>query len=221
MERLLLEYLPIVLFIGIAGAIAVAFTVIPLLIAPTKPDAEKVSAYECGFDAFSDSRMKFDVRFYLVSLLFLIFDLEVAFLFPWAITLSHLSAPVAIFSFWSMMAFLAVLTVGYSDGFGLDVAPRPAGWTDLLKVLAKTAGAFFGLARGSNRVTFDTRTAPVLGRIGMELTCVDVGKLPEVRPGARVRLPGRRTAIKSSVSRVYISQVAGARSQDKEPLADS
>jgi alanine racemase len=116
---------------------------------------------------------------------------------------------------------LAVLTVGYSDGFGLDVAPRPAGWTDLLKVLAKTAGAFFGLARGSNRVTFDTRTAPVLGRIGMELTCVDVGKLPEVRPGARVRLPGRRTAIKSSVSRVYISQVAGARSQDKEPLADS
>jgi NADH-quinone oxidoreductase subunit A len=113
MENLLLEYLPIVIFIVIAGAIAVVFTVVPFVIAPTKPDPEKLSAYECGFDAFSDSRMKFDVRFYLVSLLFLIFDLEVAFLFPWAISLIHLSAPVATFAFWSMMVFLAVLTVGF------------------------------------------------------------------------------------------------------------
>jgi NADH-quinone oxidoreductase subunit A len=113
MERLLLEYLPIVIFIVIAGAITIVFTVIPFLIAPTRPDPEKLSAYECGFDAFSDSRMKFDVRFYLVSLLFLIFDLEVAFLFPWAITLIHVSAPVATFAFWSMMVFLAVLTVGF------------------------------------------------------------------------------------------------------------
>lgn len=113
MESLLLEYLPILLFIGIAGVIALLFTVVPFIIAPTKPDPEKLSAYECGFDAFGDSRMKFDVRFYLVSLLFLIFDLEVAFLFPWAITLLHVAHPVAIFAFWSMMAFLGVLTVGF------------------------------------------------------------------------------------------------------------
>src|SRR5262244_2880934 len=87
MDRLLLEYLPILIFIGIAGGISVLLLAIPLLLAPSKPDPEKLSAYECGFNAFGDARMKFDVRFYLVSILFIIFDLEVAFLFPWAITL--------------------------------------------------------------------------------------------------------------------------------------
>ena len=109
MERLLLEYLPILIFIGIAGIIAIALVVIPFLIAPSKPDPEKLSAYECGFNAFDDARMKFDVRFYLVAILFIIFDLEVAFLFPWAITLGSLG----VFGFWSMVVFLAVLTVGF------------------------------------------------------------------------------------------------------------
>jgi NADH-quinone oxidoreductase subunit A len=109
MERLLLEYLPIVLFIVIGGALGTALVLVPLIVAPSKPDPEKLSAYECGFNAFSDSRMKFDVRFYLVSILFIIFDLEVAFLFPWAITLKATGA----FAFWSMMAFLGVLTIGF------------------------------------------------------------------------------------------------------------
>jgi alanine racemase len=101
---------------------------------------------------------------------------------------------------------LAVLPVGYSDGFGLDVAPRPSDWLDLLKVLAKTAGSYFGLPLGLQHVTVDSRTAPVLGRIGMELTCVDVGKLPAIGVGTPVRLPGRRTAIKASIPRVYVNQ---------------
>ena len=109
MNGFLLEYLPILLFIGIAAALGTALTVLPLIVAPSKPDAEKLSAYECGFPAFDDARMKFDVRFYLVSILFIIFDLEVAFLFPWAISLKAIGA----FGFWSMMAFLAVLTVGF------------------------------------------------------------------------------------------------------------
>jgi NADH-quinone oxidoreductase subunit A len=109
MQGLLLEYLPILLFIAIAGAIGVALVALPFLIAPSEPDSEKLSAYECGFNAFGDARMKFDVRFYLVSILFIIFDLEVAFLFPWAITLRANGA----FAFWSMMVFLGVLTVGF------------------------------------------------------------------------------------------------------------
>ena len=109
MERLLLEYLPILIFIGIAGVIALALAVAPMVIAPSKPDAEKLSAYECGFNAFGDARMKFDERFYLVSILFIIFDLEVAFLFPWAITLGD----TGVFAFWSMVVFLVVLTVGF------------------------------------------------------------------------------------------------------------
>jgi len=109
MDKQLLEYLPILLFIGIAGVIATALVLVPALIAPSKPDPEKLSAYECGFNAFGDARMKFDVRFYLVSILFIIFDLEVAFLFPWAITLGTTGA----FAFWSMMVFLGVLTVGF------------------------------------------------------------------------------------------------------------
>jgi NADH-quinone oxidoreductase subunit A len=109
MSGLLIEYLPILLFIGIAGVIGIALMAIPFLVAPQAPDPEKLSAYECGFNAFGDSRMKFDVRFYLVSLLFIIFDLEVAFLFPWAITLRATGA----FAYWSMMVFLGVLTVGF------------------------------------------------------------------------------------------------------------
>jgi len=110
MEGLLIEYLPILLFIGIAGGLSLVLMLVPFVIAPSKPDPEKLSAYECGFPAFGDARMKFDVRFYLVSLLFIIFDLEVAFLFPWAITLKATGA----FAFWSMMVFLGVLTVGFA-----------------------------------------------------------------------------------------------------------
>jgi NADH-quinone oxidoreductase subunit A len=110
MESLLFEYLPILIFLGIAGAIAGALVVVPLLVAPSEPDPEKLSAYECGFNAFDDARLKFDVRYYLVAILFIIFDLEVAFLFPWAITLPHTGD---VFAFWSMMVFLGVLTVGF------------------------------------------------------------------------------------------------------------
>ncbi len=109
MDSLLLEYLPILIFIGIAGGISMLLIAVPLLLAPNHPDPEKLSAYECGFNAFDDARMKFDVRFYLVSILFIIFDLEVAFLFPWAITLGT----TGVFAFWSMVVFLGVLTVGF------------------------------------------------------------------------------------------------------------
>ncbi|HEX4077613.1 MAG TPA: NADH-quinone oxidoreductase subunit A [Rhizomicrobium sp.] len=109
MPGLLLEYVPILLFIAIAGVIGIALIAVPFLLAPTAPDPEKLSAYECGFNAFGDARMKFDVRFYLVSILFIIFDLEVAFLFPWAITLRA----TGLFAFWAMMVFLGVLTIGF------------------------------------------------------------------------------------------------------------
>ena len=109
MAKLLLEYLPILIFIGVGGAIGALLVLVPFVFAPSKPDPEKLSAYECGFNAFSDARMKFDVRFYLVSILFIIFDLEVAFLFPWAITLTA----TGVFAFWSMIVFLGVLTVGF------------------------------------------------------------------------------------------------------------
>ena len=109
MEKLLLEYLPILIFIGIAGVMGSALIVVPMVIAPSKPDPEKLSAYECGFPAFGDARMKFDVRFYLVAILFIIFDLEVAFLFPWAVSLGK----IGMLGFWSMLGFLAVLTVGF------------------------------------------------------------------------------------------------------------
>ena len=109
MDKQLLEYLPILLFIGIAGVIATALILVPAIIAPSKPDPEKLSAYECGFNAFGDARMKFDVRFYLVSILFIIFDLEVAFLFPWAVAFGKLG----LFGYCSMMLFLAVLTIGF------------------------------------------------------------------------------------------------------------
>jgi NADH-quinone oxidoreductase subunit A len=109
MGQLLQTYLPLVIFIGIAFVISAGILLAPFVIAVRKPDPEKVSAYECGFDAFGDARMKFDVRFYLVSLLFIIFDLEVAFLFPWAVAFDGIGA----FGFWAMMIFLAVLTIGF------------------------------------------------------------------------------------------------------------
>ena len=109
MNALLQEYLPLVIFIGISAVIGLALLVAPFIVAYRQPDPEKLSAYECGFNAFDDARMKFDVRFYLVAILFIIFDLEVAFLFPWAIAFGQLGA----FGFWSMMLFLAILTVGF------------------------------------------------------------------------------------------------------------
>jgi NADH-quinone oxidoreductase subunit A len=109
MSQLLMDYLPIVIFMAVAGGITLALMVAPFLIAYQKPDAEKLSAYECGFNAFDDARMKFDVRFYLVSILFIIFDLEVAFLFPWAVSLGK----IGVFGFWSMMVFLGLLTIGF------------------------------------------------------------------------------------------------------------
>ena len=109
MSELLQDYLPLVVFIAVAIGIGLALLVAPFLLAYQNPDPEKLSAYECGFNAFDDARMKFDVRFYLVSILFIIFDLEVAFLFPWAITLGATGA----FAFWSMVVFLGVLTVGF------------------------------------------------------------------------------------------------------------
>lgn len=108
-HEFLINYLPILIFIGIAAVVAAAAVFLSLVVAKQKPDSEKLSAYECGFDAFDDARHKFDVRFYLVAILFIIFDLEVAFLFPWAVTLGE----IGLLGFWSMMAFLAILTVGF------------------------------------------------------------------------------------------------------------
>ena len=103
------DYLPIILFLVIAFGLSCAFIVINFILSPKNPDPEKLSAYECGFEPFQDSRMEFDVRFYLVAILFIIFDLEIAFLFPWAISLGGLGA----LGFWSMMVFLGVLTIGF------------------------------------------------------------------------------------------------------------
>ncbi len=109
----LVDYLPIIIFFAIAIVLGAGFLIAAWVVAPKFPDKEKVSAYECGFNAFDDARMKFDVRFYLVSILFIIFDLEVAFLFPWAITLGDMPPAMAQFAFFSMITFLAVLTVGF------------------------------------------------------------------------------------------------------------
>jgi NADH-quinone oxidoreductase subunit A len=106
---LVVDYLPILLFLGIAGFVAMAAVALSFIIAKQKPDVEKNSAYECGFPAFDDARAKFDVRFYLVAILFIIFDLEIAFLFPWAVALGD----IGMYGFWSMMLFLGVLTVGF------------------------------------------------------------------------------------------------------------
>jgi NADH-quinone oxidoreductase subunit A len=109
MSELLLDYLPLVVFIAVALGISLALLVVPFVVAYKQPDPEKLSAYECGFKAFDDARMKFDVRFYLVAILFIIFDLEVSFLFPWAIAFGDLG----LYGYWSMMVFLGVLTVGF------------------------------------------------------------------------------------------------------------
>jgi len=103
------DYLSIFIFIFIAFGLSVVFIALNFLFAPRNPDSEKLSAYECGFEAFSDSRMEFDVRFYLVAILFIIFDLEIAFLFPWAISLGSLGS----LGFWSMIIFLSILTIGF------------------------------------------------------------------------------------------------------------
>ncbi len=109
MNELLLDYLPVIVFIALSAIIGLALLVAPFIIAVKNPDPEKVSAYECGFEPFDDARMKFDARFYLVAILFIIFDLEVAFLFPWAVAFGD----VGWFGFWSMMIFLLVLTIGF------------------------------------------------------------------------------------------------------------
>lgn len=109
MDIFLGEYLPIAVFFAIAIVLSAAFVLSAFVFGNQRPDDEKMAAYECGFDAFDDLRRQFDVRFYLVAILFIIFDLEVAFLFPWAVALGG----IGLFGFWSMMLFLAVLTVGF------------------------------------------------------------------------------------------------------------
>jgi NADH-quinone oxidoreductase subunit A len=109
-DDLLREYLPILIFLGLAVALGLVLIIAALVLAVRRPDPEKISAYECGFNAFDDARMKFDVRFYLVAILFIIFDLEVAFLFPWAVAFKDIGA----FGFISMLVFLAVLTIGFA-----------------------------------------------------------------------------------------------------------
>jgi len=109
LNPLLQDYLPLIVFLGIALVIGLALLIAPFLVAFQQPDPEKLSAYECGFNAFDDARMRFDVRFYLVAILFIIFDLEVSFLFPWAVAFKA----VGVAGFWAMMVFLAVLTIGF------------------------------------------------------------------------------------------------------------
>ena len=109
LNQLLLGYLPLVVFIAVAAVLGLALLLSSFVFAYKQPDPEKLSAYECGFNAFDDARMKFDVRFYLVAILFIIFDLEVSFLFPWAAAFGK----IGVYGFWSMMLFLGVLTVGF------------------------------------------------------------------------------------------------------------
>ena len=110
MDDLLREYLPILIFLALAVGLGLVLILAAVVLAVRRPDAEKISAYECGFNAFDDARMKFDVRFYLVSILFIIFDLEIAMLFPWAVAFQHISMT----AFWAMMVFLGVLTAGFA-----------------------------------------------------------------------------------------------------------
>ena len=109
MDQYLHEYLPIIIFLAIAAGLSFIMIAIPFIIGQRNPDREKLSTYECGFAPFSDSRGKFDVRFYLVAILFIIFDLEIAFLFPWAVSLDE----IGVTGFWSMMIFLGMLTIGF------------------------------------------------------------------------------------------------------------
>ena len=110
LDDLLRVYLPILIFLGLAAGLSLAFIVASMIVGQQRPDPEKNSAYECGFEAFESARLKFDVRFYLIAILFIIFDLEVAFLFPWAVALRDIGA----FGFWSMFVFLLILTVGFA-----------------------------------------------------------------------------------------------------------
>ena len=109
MSGLLQDYLPLIIFVAVAAAIGLVLLIAPFIVAYQQPNAEKLSAYECGFNAFDDARMKFDVRYYLVAILFIIFDLEVSFLFPWAVAFGE----IGVFGFWAVMVFLAVLTIGF------------------------------------------------------------------------------------------------------------
>ncbi|MFN7710298.1 MAG: NADH-quinone oxidoreductase subunit A [Holosporales bacterium] len=109
MEALLRAYAPIIIFIAIAIGLSLVLVALAYMRGPKKPDVQKLAQYECGFDSFGDPRAKFDVRFYLVAILFIIFDLEIAFLFPWAVSLGE----IGLFGFWSMMVFLGILTVGF------------------------------------------------------------------------------------------------------------
>ena len=110
MENIAQDYLPILMLLAVAIGLGIVLLLAAAVVAVRSPDPEKVSAYECGFNAFDDARMKFDVRFYLVAILFIIFDLGIAFLFPWAVAFQDIS----MLAFWSMMAFLAVLTIGFA-----------------------------------------------------------------------------------------------------------
>ncbi len=103
------NYLPVLIFIGVGLVVGVVMIAMGFMLSPSRPDSEKLSPYECGFEAFEDSRMKFDVRYYLVAILFIIFDLEIAFLFPWAVVLDK----IGMVGFWVMMLFLGVLAVGF------------------------------------------------------------------------------------------------------------
>ena len=109
MNQLLLDYLPLVVFIGVALVLSLALLIAPFIVAFKAPDPIKLSAYECGFNPFDDARMKFDVRYYLVAILFILFDLEIAFLFPWAVVLNE----IGLFGFVAMMVFLGILVVGF------------------------------------------------------------------------------------------------------------
>src|SRR5579862_2476226 len=109
MHALLMDYLPLLIFVAVALVIGIVLLIVPFIVAFKQPDPEKLSAYECGFNAFDDARMKFDVRFYLVAILFIIFDLEVSFLFPCAVAFRE----IGVFGFWAMMLFLGALTIGF------------------------------------------------------------------------------------------------------------
>lgn len=109
MEAVVASYFPVLVFLVIASVLSLIMIGVPFLLAKLKPDAEKLSPYECGFEPFDDARGQFDVRFYLVAILFIIFDLEIAFLFPWAVALKD----IGVFGFWSMMFFLGILTIGF------------------------------------------------------------------------------------------------------------
>jgi len=103
------NYLPILIFLAIAIGLSIVIVIIPFIVATSNPDKEKLSQYECGFEGIGKVRNEFDIQFYLVAILFIIFDLEIAFLFPWAVSLKH----IGVFGFWSMMAFLTLLTIGF------------------------------------------------------------------------------------------------------------